>query len=242
MHVMECRDAQFHLMLRRSANDELGLEAAADLDRHLAGCPACAREARAALAFDRAVAAAMTAVPVPAMLHDRLLTEALAARGSYLRRKVCRTAALAASVLLAVGIVCGAFAAGRPKFDPDEFVQQQEEQFQDPGPAIARFLTEQHLPPELPWALNPDLLVSLGSERVQGREVPVLVFMSPVDRGYAKVYVFRSGGGFKLDLPGLRDAHASNVRASVTEIGGVVYVAVYTGHDLRPFLRAGAAA
>jgi hypothetical protein len=73
---MECRDAQFYLRLRRHAADELGPDVTAPLVDHLAGCPACAADARAADALDRAFAAAMTAVPVPGGLRERLLAQA----------------------------------------------------------------------------------------------------------------------------------------------------------------------
>ena len=55
---MECRDAQFYLRFRRPGADEIGPEAAADLDRHLADCPHCGPAARSETAFDRAVGAA----------------------------------------------------------------------------------------------------------------------------------------------------------------------------------------
>ena len=59
---MHCNDAQFYLRLRRHAGDELGVDVTADLDRHLAGCPACAADAGRALVFDRAIASALRAV------------------------------------------------------------------------------------------------------------------------------------------------------------------------------------
>ena len=110
---MQCRDAQFYLRLRRHAGDELGVDVTVDLDRHLAGCPACATDARGAEAFDRAVAVAVRAVPVPAGLRDKLLTQASVHHGTAIRRKVYRVAALAASLFFGVGLAFGVFSVSR---------------------------------------------------------------------------------------------------------------------------------
>src|SRR5438552_9047844 len=98
---MECRDAQFYLRMRRHAADELGPDVTAALNDHLAVCPACAADARAAASFDRAIASAMRAVPVPSGLRERLVSHTASKQGAILRRKAYRTgAALAAALLL----------------------------------------------------------------------------------------------------------------------------------------------
>lgn len=238
---MQCRDAHFYLRLRRHANDELGDDLISDLDRHLAGCPDCAIDSRNALIFDRAVASAMKSVVIPAGLRDKLLTQVMVHQGNRLRRSAYRMTALAASLLLVLGLGFGMFSASRPKLDTDALVRSQDEQIQNPEHAIKHWLTAQHFPDQLPLPFNPDLLLLLGSERVQGRDVPVIVFGGAVERGYAKVYLFRSTGEFNIDPKDLRDAQASNTRAIVKKLPqapGVVYVVVYTGHDLQPFLQA----
>src|SRR5262245_25968686 len=108
---MECRDAQFYLRLRRHAADELGADVTGALEAHVAGCPTCAADARAALSFDRAVASAMKAVPVPSGLREKLFTQASAKQGAVLRRKLYRGAAALAAVLLLGGIALGVFSA-----------------------------------------------------------------------------------------------------------------------------------
>lgn len=239
---MQCLDAQFYLRLRRHASDELGAEATAELDRHLAGCASCSIISRRMLSFDRSVAAAMTDVPIPGGLRDKLLAQALEHRGAILRRRGYRLAALAASVMMAVGIGYGVFSASRPTLDTYTLAGNAEEQFQDPDGAIKRWLAEQHLPPALPVAFKTDLLMSLGTERMQGRDVPVAVFGAPNERGFAKLYVFRTDD-FQFDLRALRDSQSSNTQARVYGgPPGVVFVVVYTGHDLAPFLQAGSAA
>src|SRR5262245_10939969 len=135
---MQCRDAQFYLRLRRHAGDELGADVTADLDRHCAGCPACAADARPAASFDRAVTAAMRSVPVPAGLRDKLLTLASAHRGGVIRRQAYKVAALAASIFFATGLAFGVFTASRPKIDTYALVVNSDDFIQDPDGALRR--------------------------------------------------------------------------------------------------------
>jgi hypothetical protein len=251
---MQCRDAQFYLRLRRHAGDELGPETAAALDAHLAGCAACAFDARRAESFDQAVALAMRDVPVPAGLRDKLFTQVASHRGGVIRRKAYRVAALAASVFLATGLAFGLFSAARPRIDTGLMVTDADALLQDPDEAVRKWLADQKLPDRLPLPFNTDLLVSLGKETVQGADVPVLVFRHPGavgdphhTRGFAKVYVFRTDGEY--DLKALKDTHASHTQATVIpgkdRARGVTYVVLHTVHGgpgddpLAPFLRPG---
>jgi hypothetical protein len=238
---MQCRDAQFYLRLRRHAGDELGTDVAADLDRHLAGCAACAADARTAASFDRAVADAMRAVAVPAGLRDKLLSAASAYRGGVIRRQAYKVAALAASVFLVCGLAFGLFSASRPKIDATELAMNGTRLYQDPDGALRQWLTDQRFPAQLPEPLDPGLLIHLGTERVQGKDVPVAVFRHPTDvRGFAKVYIFRDDGNYNLKE--LRGVQASETTADVVNdparFRGVQYVILYTGPEgLKPFLR-----
>ena len=239
---MQCLDVQFYMRLRRHANDELDAVVIADLDRHLAGCPACAVDSRNALSFDRAISTAMKAVVIPAGLRDKLLTQVLAYRGTSLRRKAYRLTALAASVFLAIGLGFGIFSATRPNLDTDALVMRADEQIQDPEGSIQRWLIARHFPAQLPAPFNAEYLTFLGFERIQDRDVPVIIFGGSSDRGFAKIYLFHTNGAFNLDPKTLRDAQASNTRAivkSLPQTPDVVYMIVYTGHDLQPFLRVG---
>ena len=248
--MMQCRDAQFYLRLRRHAGDELGADVAGDLDRHLVGCPACAGDARSAASFDRAVATAMTAVAVPAGLRDRLLTLASAHRGGVLRRRVYRVAALAASVFVVTGLAFGIFSASRPRIDTNQIVVNSDRLFEDPEGALRDWLVAQKFPEQLPEPFDPYLLMSLGSESIQGKDVPVAVFRHPAaasrERGFAKVYIFRDDGTF--NLKDLQDAQMSHTMVRVIKdparFRGVQYVIVHTFHPdpadpnlLKPFLR-----
>jgi hypothetical protein len=233
---MTCRDAQFYLRLRRESADELG-ETAADLDRHLVTCADCAAEARAETSFDRALGTAMRTVAVPVGLRGQLLANLTATRSSLVRQKAVRSVALAASLLLTVGLAFGVFSASRPKLDTTELVLNTDDRLQSSEEATRRWLDEQKLPTSMPKPFNFDLYLMHGKETVQGRDVPVVVFREPNGPGFAKVYLFSKGGLF--DLKGIQDAQASHSRAMVIETPAVVYVIVFTGQRLEPFLRAG---
>jgi hypothetical protein len=245
---MQCRDAQFYLRLRRQAGDELGTDVTGDLDRHLAGCSACAADARMAASFDRAVATAMTAVAVPTGLRDKLLTIASVHRGGVLRRKVYQVAALAASIFVVAGLAFGFFSSSRARIDPYPMLEFSDRIYGDPEGALRDWLVAQKFPAELPEPFDPNLLMVLGTEKVQGKDVPVAVFRhpNPKERGFAKVFIFRDDGTY--NLKDLTDAQLSHTAARVIKdparFRGVQYVIVHTFHPdpvdpnpLRPFLR-----
>jgi hypothetical protein len=237
--MMECRDAQFYLRLRRQTADELGTEVTADLDRHLAACPHCADDARLVARFDAAVAVVMQAVPVPAGLRERLVAKLSAQRGATLRRKAYRYVGVAAAFLLTVGLGFGAFWQSRPTLDTQMLVMNQDEQA-DPDKTEAKvraWLAENRLPDHLPEPFDYRLYVFHGTDRVQGREVPVVLFRSESGIEFAKVYAFRDT---QFDLKDVQPAQASHWQAKVyPDARGVTFVVVFTGRDLDPFLRTG---
>lgn len=232
---MECRDAQFYLRFRRPGPDELGPEVAADLNRHLSGCDHCAAEAAAASGFDAAVATAVLDVPVPAGLRNRLVAHIAEKRGAELRRKVYRYAATAATVFLALGLSFGLF-AGRPKFDVyTDLVAKFEDQRDSPEAAVQKWLAEQKVA-ALPEPFDPRLFDTASYDRIHDRDVPYIAFR---DRGqWAKVYVLRRNGPFKLaDLKGFQGSICqARVYDDEQQFRDVVFVVVFTGPDLRPFL------
>ena len=236
---MECRDAQFYLRLRRHTTDELGPDVAGTLEGHLAICPACAADGRAAVSFGRALTAAMRAVPVPSGLREKLFTQAASAQGAVLRHKLYRTGGLVTAAVLLIGIGFGVFSSTRPKADSELLTRTATDQANDPAGSVGRFLAAKKLPDRLPMPFDYDLLVHVGTDEVQGQQVPVVVFRSSNgDSGFAKVYIFKSDSRF--DLRGLQDAQGSHARAQVLvgqdKFRGATYVFVHTGRDLKPFL------
>ena len=239
---MECRDAQFYLRLRHRAADELGADVTGALESHLAICTECAADARAAASFDRAMASAMKAVPVPAGLREKLFTQASAKQGTILRRKLYRAAAACAAVLLLGGIALGVFSFTRPKVNTEVFVEAATEQVYSPEETVKRWLVAHNLPARLPEDFDYNLLVGPGFAEVQGKMVPVVTFRSPneirhPERGFARVYIFDG----RFDLRGISDAQASYATARVIPQpnAGVTYVIVYSNgpRGLQQFLR-----
>ena len=242
---MECRDAQFYLRFRRLGSDDLGPEVSSSLDQHLAACPGCAIDSRATLSVDLAFATAMRDVPIPAGLRNRLVADLSARRGTVQRQRAYRVLAVAASLLLAVGVGFGIASATRPRFDVDRLAQAEEQTAANPRQAVRDWLRAQDLPGDLPLSFNYQLLVTFGTERVQGRDVPVVVFRAPPHApvngvGYAKLYILPEGDGFKLDQLG--DAQNSHCQADViadpVRFPGVRYVVLRT-NALELFLNSG---
>jgi hypothetical protein len=237
---MECRDAQFYLRFRHPGSDELGPEAA-DLVRHLAECPHCGPAARAEAAFDRAVGATMTAVAVPIGLRNRLVAHVAARRGAIHRRKAYRYAGLAAAAVLLVGIGIGGL---NRRVEPDvSSLLVSADQAQNAEESVRTWLKDNNLPPQLPEEFDYNLHINHAVERVQDRDVPVIVFRDRNGPGFAKVYIFRDSARF--DTEELRKQNgerrpSSQCMATViapADTRGVVYVVVHTGPTLDPFLK-----
>jgi hypothetical protein len=242
---MECRDAQFYLRLRRHTADELGPDVTAALDGHCAGCPTCGPAARASATFDRALASAMLAVPVPSGLRERLITQAARARGAALRKKAIRAGGMMAAALLLVAIGLSLYTNTRPKVNSADLVQKAHELSRDREGYAGRWMAAQKLPEKLPpeWDFDYSLLVDCCFDRIGDRYVPVLKFKARTGNGVAKVYMFRDGGEF--DTKELRAVQGSDFSAEVV-VGkqrwrNVRYVAVHNGPPneggLRHFFR-----
>ncbi len=240
---MDCRDAQFYLRLRRHTADELGADVTEPLDDHLTGCGACAADARAALSFDRAMASAMHAVPVPAGLHERIVRHVASKQGAILRRRVYRSGALAAAAILVACIGLGVFSGLRPSVNTEALVEDSDEQLNDPEGYARKRFAELKLPDRLPKDFDYRLYSSCRVVKLHGWDVPVVRFRSPDpnSNGFAEVYIIREDGRF--DLKGLSNAQASHTTAEVVTgqgpFRGFTYVYVYTGGPggLDQFLR-----
>lgn len=236
---MDCNDAQFYLRLHRPGLDAPEPDVAAALDRHLASCPGCAADARRLEGFDAAVGRAMRGIEVPLGLRSRLIADLSARRGAVHRRRAYRLVGVAASALLAVGLVVGAFTAARPTFDPEELVLKAEEQSTAAGAehAVGEWLKAEGLPPTLPESFDYGLAQVFGTTRVQGRDVPVVVFRDREGRETAQVLALRP---WQFKLNAVRPAQASGWQVKVyppDRATGVVFVVLYTGDSLAPFLR-----
>ncbi len=70
---MDCKTAQRLMELCRSAHDDWAAPELTGAAAHLEECPDCLGQFRTRQAFDARVVAAMSAVPIPENLHDRIL-------------------------------------------------------------------------------------------------------------------------------------------------------------------------
>lgn len=239
---MDCDTARDLLAFRRPGGPaELAPTDAAALDQHLADCPACAETAARRTAFDAAVAAAMKAVPVPADLRAAVIERTTAAHARQFRRKVATWAAAVAAVVVAGVLAYGVRRATQPVFDAEGFAWQQDQAADAPDRAVAEWLRQQGLPPELPLPFDFRHYAFHGTQPVNGKNVPVVVFQTSRPNHFRpdtlRVFLIRDGD-FRFD--GLRDAVSSLFTARILkddrDENGVVYLALTNAADLTPFL------
>ena len=225
---------------RPNGPDELAPDDAAELARHLDGCPECAAVARQRAGFDAAIGTAMTSVPVPGGLRDRLVTDALARRGADLRRGAYRSAVGGAAALVACALMFGGYWALRPAVDTAEYVTHFDAEAEFPEQAVRDWLAGRGLPADLPYDFDYQTYVSHGEEELAGRDAPVVTFVTwrpnqpRADK--ARVYVLPASR-FDLRSARFRNAVSSFANAEVVHGRGVAYLVVYTSPDLGPFLK-----
>jgi hypothetical protein len=222
---------------------ELAPEDAAELNAHLAGCPACAAAVRFERQFDDRVGKAMLTVPVPSNLKAKLLDGVAAQRGAWYRQKFYALAGLAAAMVLTIGGVIAWQIQRAPELTAAGIVNQEDVRAQDRARFVDRYLHDHGRPdfrPERPFDLNQLELV--GTTDLDGKEVPVLYFVNGPKNARAKVYVVKDTEFNWKNLPqdgssqpgGLFGHQVALVRDR--EKSGVAYVVVFTGAGLELFL------
>lgn len=244
---MDCPSTRLLLAYRRPGGPaELAPEDGAELDRHLAECPACATAARRQDGFDAAVGAAMRAVTAPAGLRDRLLTDALARSGAIWRRTAYRYATAAAIMVMTALTTAGLGLALRPAFDTGRVGNEYALRYEVPESSVRDFLARADVPTTLPYNFDFALLDSpgeVGYDRIDGRYVPWVQFRLPPQPGavrpdVARVLIVRKSR-FKIDPDRFRDSQNSFFTVLVTpdDGSGVRYVILYTAPSLEQFLK-----
>jgi hypothetical protein len=230
---MDCNLSRLMLSFRRQ---DLAAEDAAALDVHLGGCPACAASARWTAAVDAAIGQAMTDVPVPVGLHDRLVRSARTQRAAEGRRTVTKWAVAVLTPLLAITTAVGVYNHfSRPTLSSDLLAAELERTADFPDQALADWLRGEGLPEALPASFDPRHVVAVGRRSLFGREVPVVVFQNRrLGPDTCKVYIVRDG---QFRLGNLNDYTGSQVSITHIRRDGLVYLIAYTGDSLAPFLR-----
>jgi hypothetical protein len=222
---------------------ELAPEDAAELNAHLAGCPACAAAVRFERQFDDRVGKAMLAVAVPSNLKAKLLDGVAAQRGAWYRQKFYALAGLAAAMVLTIGGIVAWQIQRAPELTAAGIVNQEDVRAQDRARFVDRYLRDHgrsDFRPERPFDLNQLELV--GTTDLDGKEVPVLYFVNGPKNARAKVYVVKDTEFNWKNLPqdgssqpgGLFGHQVALVRDR--EKSGVAYVVVFTGAGLELFL------
>jgi hypothetical protein len=175
-------------------------------------------------------------VPVPAELHARLIKTAFAHRGAQLRRKVYQAAALAATVLVTLGLALGGYWQSRPNLDSYALATRTEIEHEHRQQAVQDWLIARNLPTRLPYEFNFRLCLFHGFEEIQDRNVPVVIFS--LGRDQARVYYVRKDQ-FKTDDARFAKSSLCTVEVHPSADPDVVIVISYTTDRLDPFLLRG---
>lgn len=238
---MNCSLSRMLLAFPRA---DLAEEDRAGLSAHVAGCPHCAGIAAGEAALHGAFAKAMQAVPVPEGLHSKLLREGFAQRGARHRRQFYQWSALAASLLLALGLGFSGYLRSRPAIDSDAVAFSAEQDWELREAPVRDWLVKQDLPGELPLDFDYRHYSFHGKGELAGRETPVVVFHGQFTNRFdakethtARVYIVEAS---RFKLQDLKDVQASLVRVAVHRHPtrpDIAYVIVYTSDTLDPFLK-----
>ncbi len=232
---MNCKDARLLTWFARPGRVELEPAELAQLQLHLQDCPECAAAVRAEQQLEAVVGKALQAVPVPPGLHQRLLSRLEKDQGW--RRWKVRGLAVAASLLLAVGLVFYWFAPW-PQVNYEEFAILVSHPAGVSPEDVEGWFKDRGLVLLAPRQLNYRLLDSCDIVEVQGRRVPKLLF---VHRGegraaVAHVYVLAQAQFDWASRPLEKMSISSHTIEERTFPDlPFLYLFVYTGESLDPF-------
>jgi hypothetical protein len=234
---MDCKTARFLLGLARPGSPELEPGESAALETHLAACNECDTLARGERRFDEQLGRAMRTVPVPEGLRGRIL-DRLPANGADRRRAWRWPARLvtAAAFLIAAGLGVGYWLSSKlPELNVEELRTGVYQRMARSRDGVEKYFADRYqLTVTAPDHFNYALLRDCHLEKVQGRQIPVLVFVE--GRQSALVYII---SGTQFDQEALvRDgpANSGGLTTEVWEDAAFTYLIFYTGDSLRRFL------
>ena len=237
---MDCRTARYLLDYHRPGHGELPPDEVAELEHHLSGCTECDAVGRAERRFDEALAPVMSNVPVPEGLKERLLSRLREERGAVLRRRAAwtlRVAAVAAAVLLGVGLWLHYRVVPSPQLDLLQIASDERDQYHPSAASTVEnwFQTKHQITMTAP-PFDYKYLAHYDLAHVQGKPVPKLAFHRDEPDIRASVYCVTRG---QFDLDALKPEDAVQF-----ETGGgphlrilrsnpeFAYVVFYDGNDL----------
>jgi len=251
---MDCKTARLLLEFARPQHAELDSLDLRALEAHVATCPDCGPSAKLERAFDEQLGKAMRQVDVPDQLRSRLLARLAKERAAVEKWRWKRYAvgalAVAATLLLVVGVWTLVRRATLPHLDPAQIAEatRNREIIGFKKDEIKKDYHERGVD-MTPPNFNYQYLVHYGMGTLQGQQVPCLVFIhddaDANTHAYAVVYVV-SDRDFNLSKVSTNSPWAeSGYRYKVElerETGSPdLYVVVHTGDNLA-WLRQGDAA
>lgn len=214
----------------------------AHLEALLRADPELAEYARRVRAEDAGLTRAFAALPVPADAKARTLQALLARRSRKVWRRRAMAVSLAAAVFLAVGLGYGVSRNLRPALDGYALAAANERAMEAPELSVREWLKDRGHPATLPIDLDYANFLEIGTQTVQGVDVPVVTFVMKQPNSaridFVKVYLL-SEAHFKLR--DLTDAHAASLCTATVHrdarAPGKVWVAVFTTPTLDAFLK-----
>jgi hypothetical protein len=240
---MDCKTARLLLAFARPQAGEIQEADAADLERHMANCPACAEAARFDRLLDQQLGRAVRAVEVPAGMQTAILSR-LEKHAKTWQRWVKRAGQIAAAavLLLAAGLLCWHI-LHRPPLD---LVKVHEEhnslaQSERPSPAsLQAYYRKLGFAVQPPDNFNYNLVIAFGVANLQGQQVPRLVFLrrggprGEDDPNHALVYLVSNR---QFDLKALAESpelESGQYKVTVYHQAGELQsiVVVHNGEDV----------
>ncbi len=217
-------------------NSELTPEDRAHLEACLANWPELAQQLKLEQEFEARIAKTMRNVPVPVDLKQKIEASLSASKGAEFRKKTYWVMGMAASLFIVFSAVSAYRIIYAPTLNLNELIAQADGEAENPRGLVENYLGHTFAP-EMPINLN--LLATVGSGRIQNRDVPMLYLRNGSKNVYAKVYVItsdqfriadsipvtnRSFYGHKVEK--MRDRNRKDL----------LYLIVFTGDSLTPFL------
>jgi hypothetical protein len=204
---MDCRTARLLLDFHRPRAGELPADEAADLERHLAGCPECDSAGRAERRLDEHIGRAVRDVPVPDGLREQLLARLKAERTAVFHRRLAwaaRGGAVAAALLIGT-FVWWHYAQTPPRLDPETLLAEDFEKYDSPTPEKVQdwFKARCNVAMIAPRKFDYGHLAEYEMTTLKGKPVPKLVFhrWDESNRTRARVFVLARERFDLSDLP-----------------------------------------
>lgn len=240
---MECSHARLLLTLAGRDCRELAPPERTLLDEHLEGCPECAAAARSDRLADRALGRAMTAVPVPMALRSKLLASLVRPP----KPRVWPWVSAAAAVLIALGLGAYWIFKPGPKLDFEQFVYVIDGNANASPETVESYFESEGLAVEAPRQFRYGYLESVNVQMMQGRKVGHMLFHYPgnASRGSAAIaHVYILPARFLEAEQQVRaryptSSHTIEFLPQAGERPEFVYMVVFTGSSIEPFLYRG---